>query len=119
MPGPLRRRLGDPSAFAFLIPSPIDRAAMQVIAASAPGHGWDHVSISRPRRTPNWPEMEHVRKLFALPDETWVQFHMPAREHVNLHPNCLHLWHWTMGEFPRPDDPDVVEAMNRQIAAAS
>jgi hypothetical protein len=65
-------------------------AELRVLASS--GGGWDHISISLADRCPTWEEMEHVRKLFAKTDETWLQFGLPARDHINCHPYCLHWW---------------------------
>jgi len=31
-----------------------------------------------------------------------VQFHPRQSDYVNIHPNVLHLWHWTAGAFPTP-----------------
>lgn len=91
--------VGDETCGSFLIPSPIDASDMIVIASQ--GGGWDHVSVSRKKRPPNWPEMEHVKRLF-FGDEVVVQFHVPSRDHVNNHPNCLHLWRPQEVEIPRP-----------------
>ena len=81
---------GDETCGAFSVPSPIDRAPMVVVASS--GEGWDHVSVSRVNRCPNWTEMEHVKRLFFRDDETAMQLHVPLSEHINVHPHCLHLW---------------------------
>jgi len=91
---------GDETCGAFLVPSPIDRQLMRVIASV--GMGWDHVSVSRSSRCPNWPEMEHVKHLFFRDDETAMQLHVPRDDHVNFHPHCLHLWRPLVGEIPRP-----------------
>lgn len=56
------------------------------------GEGWEHVSVSFPRRTPTWEEMCKVKDLFWNEDETVVQFHPKKSEYVNIHPYCLHLW---------------------------
>ena len=56
------------------------------------GHGWEHVSVSTNRRTPNWQEMAFVKDLFWDEEETVVQFHPPKSQYVNNHPHCLHLW---------------------------
>jgi hypothetical protein len=55
-------------------------------------HGWEHVSVSTERRIPNWIEMSFVKNLFWDAEELVVQFHPPKSAHINLHPNCLHLW---------------------------
>ena len=91
---------GDETCGAFLVPSPIDRAPMRVIASS--GFGWDHVSVSRRNRCPNWQEMEHVKRLFFNDDEVAVQYHVAVANHINLHPHCLHLWRPLHVEIPMP-----------------
>lgn len=82
--------IGDETCGAFLVPSPIDRSPIRVIASA--GSGWDHVSISRPTRCPNWPEMEHIKRLFFREDETAMQLHVPTAKHISNHDFCLHLW---------------------------
>jgi hypothetical protein len=92
--------IGDETCGAFEIESPIDGGDMIVIASSE--FGWDHVSVSRANRCPNWPEMEHVHRLFFKDDETTMQLHVPAKDHVNCHPYCLHLWRPQYAQIPRP-----------------
>ena len=72
----------------------------KLIASS--GEGWDHVSVSRSSRCPNWPEMEHIKRLFFLDHETAMQLHVPPSEHVNHHPYCLHIWRPLGVEIPVP-----------------
>lgn len=91
---------GDETCGVFEVPSPIDGAPMMIIASS--GGGWEHVSVSRRNRCPNWPEMSHVKGLFFRNSETVVEYHVPSSDHVNDHPNCLHLWRPTSVELPRP-----------------
>lgn len=91
---------GDAECGVFEIPSPTDRGALHVIASS--GEGWDHVSVSRRHRCPNWPEMEQVKRLLFKDDETAMQLHVPASDHINCHPNCLHLWRPHDVQIPRP-----------------
>jgi len=64
--------------------------------------GWEHVSVSTIRRTPNWREMSFVKDLFWDEDEGVVQFHPPRSEYANNHPNCLHLWRNKHQQFPLP-----------------
>jgi hypothetical protein len=93
--------IGDHTCGVFDIPSPIDAAPMHIIASS--DMGWEHVSISRKNRCPNWPEMEFVTRLFFHPDEVAMQLHVAAAEHLSLHPYCLHLWRPNDGrEIPLP-----------------
>jgi hypothetical protein len=91
---------GDETCGAFEIPSPIDRAMLRVIASTE--GGWDHVSVSRQNRCPNWTEMEHVAALFFRADEAAMQLHVPASDHVNMHPYCLHWWRPQGIAIPRP-----------------
>ena len=91
---------GNDKAGAFFVPSPVDRALMSVVASA--DAGWDHVSVSRKNRTPNWREMTHVKELFFQDTETVMQLHVPAADHVNYHPHCLHLWRPHDQEIPRP-----------------
>jgi hypothetical protein len=91
---------GDDTCGMFWLKSPIDQAPMKVIASS--GEGWDHVSVSRRNRCPNWPEMEAVKHAFFRDDETAMQLHVPPTDHINCHPYCLHLWRPHDVEIPRP-----------------
>jgi hypothetical protein len=91
---------GDATCGAFQVPSPIDKAALMVIASS--GDGWDHVSVSRANRCPNWPEMSHIRTLFFRDEECVMQLHVPKSEHINAHPNTLHLWKPHNEKIPLP-----------------
>jgi hypothetical protein len=93
--------VGDDTCGAFVVPSPIDHQSMRVVASS--GEGWDHVSVSRANRCPNWIEMSHVHRLFFRDDEVAMQLHVPVKDHVNFHPYCLHLWRPTDQAIPLPD----------------
>jgi hypothetical protein len=91
---------GDETCGAFELPSPIDKSGLRVVASS--GEGWDHVSVSRVNRCPNWQEMEYVKRMFFRDNETAMQLHVPPSDHLNLHPHCLHLWRPLDQEIPRP-----------------
>ena len=91
---------GDETCGIFMVPSPIDAALMKVMVSSE--LGWDHVSVSRNSRCPNWPEMEFIKRLFFRDDETAMQLHVPVTEHLNTHPYCLHIWRPQAVEIPRP-----------------
>lgn len=81
-------QIGGREVGCFRIPK--DGAQLRVIVSA--GGGWDHISVSLVDRCPTWEEMEHVRKQIALPHEVWIQFGLPARDHINCHPYCLHWW---------------------------
>lgn len=66
------------------------------------GTPWEHVSVSTEHRCPRWEEMEFVRHLFWSEDETVIQFHVPAADHVNIHDHVLHLWRPIGISIPRP-----------------
>jgi hypothetical protein len=91
---------GDDRCGSFSIPSPVDGAKMVVIASS--DAGWDHVSVSRKNRCPNWAEMQHVARLCFRDEETAMQLHVPVAEHINVHPYVLHLWRPLDAEIPMP-----------------
>lgn len=84
----------------FKIPGPC--AAPLAVIVSA-GDSWDHVSVSLKNRCPNWSEMSFVKDLFFDETETVMQLHVPADDHVNCHPYCLHLWRPHHAEIPRPE----------------
>lgn len=64
--------------------------------------GWEHVSVSTRRRTPNWQEMCFAKDLFWSDEECVIQFHPPRSEYVNNHPHCLHLWRHVDGHKMPP-----------------
>lgn len=93
---------GDAGNGAFGFPSPIDGQSIRVIASNE--YDWDHVSVSRMSRPPNWPEMEFIKRKFFKDDECVMQLHVPVDDHINHHPYCLHLWRPQKEAIPRPPD---------------
>lgn len=94
---------GDDDNGAFVVPSPEDGGALRVVASR--GYGWEHVSVSRADRIPTWTEMEKIASMFFAPHETAMQLHVPAPEHINCHPHCLHWWRPVSAEagtIPKP-----------------
>lgn len=91
---------GDEDNGCFMVPSSIDGAKLRIIAAA--GLGWDHVSVSRTNRAPNWPEMSHMAQLFFKDDEVAMQLHVPRKDHINDHPYTLHWWRSHNIEIPLP-----------------
>lgn len=91
---------GDHRCGVFRVPHTRTGAFLLCIASSS--DGWDHVSVSLPNRTPNWYEMEHVRKTFFKDDEVAMQLHVPAKDHVNIATTCLHLWRPHEQPIPMP-----------------
>lgn len=89
-----------PDGGAYRVSSRVDGVELHVVASI--GLGWDHVSVSRRKRPPNWAEMEQVKRLFFKDDETAMQLHVPPTDHISFHPHCLHLWRPQHCEIPRP-----------------
>jgi len=92
--------VGDATCGVFVVRSPVDREQLRIVASS--GEGWDHVSVSRRHHAPYWRELEFVKRMFFRDDEYAMQLHVPAPEHINLHPRCLHLWRPLDVELPLP-----------------
>jgi hypothetical protein len=84
----------------FTMPSPIDRAEMAIVASD--GGGWDHVSVSRGNRCPNWIELDYVKRAFFRDEECAMQLHPAVAKHISLHPYTLHLWRPQNIEIPLP-----------------
>jgi len=66
------------------------------------GGGWEHVSVSRRSKTPSYEDMDWIKRQFWSDDCCVMQLHVPVSDHVNCHPNTLHLWRPTDKEIPRP-----------------
>lgn len=74
------------------------------VTIASDGHGWEHVSVSFPDRTPTWAEMDQIKALFWGPEDVVVQYHPPESARVNCQPYALHLWRPTEGSMPAPPD---------------
>jgi hypothetical protein len=85
---------------AFLVP--FEGRNLRVIASN--GLGWDHLSVSLSNRTPNWREMECVKRMFFKDDEWAFQLHAPPSAHINIHPYVLHIWRPQHLPIPTPDN---------------
>jgi hypothetical protein len=92
--------IGDDRFGVFSVPSCRDQKPLVVIASN--GSGWDHVSVSRTNRCPDWAEMEQVKRLFFKGHETAMQLHVPPVDHINYASTCLHLWRPHAVAIPRP-----------------
>jgi len=91
---------GDETCGAFVFPSPVDGQSLRCIASNA--DGWDHVSVSRQTRCPNWTEMDFIKRKFFLDNETAMQLHVPPSDHINNHPYVLHMWRPHNDSIPMP-----------------
>ena len=94
---PYESKTGDPFGLFRIPPQRVRGRSLTVlaIAGTEPDtEGWDHVSVSLvafQNDLPTWYEMDDVKGLFWDDEETVVQFHEPASEHVNIG-EVLHLW---------------------------
>lgn len=66
------------------------------------GRHWLHVSFSYPDRMPDYYDMKRVKDLFIGPNLKAIMVLPEKREHVNVHPYCLHLFSCLSGD-PLPD----------------
>jgi len=91
---------GDSTCGCFYVPSKVDTHSLKVIVSS--GEGWDHVSVSRKNRCPNWLEMDQIKRMFFKDDEVAMQLHPEIANHISNHDFCLHLWRPHDGSIPLP-----------------
>tara|TARA_R110002050_G_scaffold191532_6_gene326335 strand:- start:3818 stop:4243 length:426 start_codon:yes stop_codon:yes gene_type:complete len=61
-------------------------------AIEGDGKPWRHVSVSLPKRVPNYEEMCLVKRIFIGDDREAYSVWPRKSHHVNIHPHCLHLW---------------------------
>jgi len=73
---------------------------LRIIASNE--DGWEHVSVSLPKRCPNWREMCYIKGLFWDEGDRVVQYHPPKENYINCHPFCLHMWRPIGVEIPMP-----------------
>jgi hypothetical protein len=83
---------GDDRGGCFRLPSDTSHG-VELRCIVAADEGWDHISVTTSLpRCPTWAEMEQVKRLFFAESEAAMQLHVPPRDHVSVHPHCLHLW---------------------------
>ena len=75
-------------------------------AIASDQEGWEHVSVSHPDSMPTWEEMCIVKDLFWDREACVMQLHPPARNYVNNHQFCLHLWRPTATGVFIPQPPE-------------
>ncbi len=67
-------------------------ARVGVNAFSYHGAIWIHASISRPDRLPDYADLCYLKEVVFGPHRVCAQVFEETEHHVNIHPNCLHLW---------------------------
>lgn len=66
-----------------------------------------HASISRRDELPTYADLVRVKDMVFGPDRYAAMVFPPKDQHVNIHPNCLHLWgalhvaQWLLPEFSK------------------
>lgn len=77
------------------------------IAASAglyPGCAWIHASCSRESTMPTYYDLRELKRIVFGEDRPAAQVFPVSRDHINIHPFCLHLWGPVHPEaWPLPD----------------
>jgi hypothetical protein len=53
---------------------------------------WLHVSVSRAKYIPSYDDLADVKRVFVGDALQALQIFPRAKQHVNIHPYCLHLW---------------------------
>jgi len=83
---------------------------LQVISSDV--MDWDHVSVvanlissrgqKKGQAQPTWEQMCFIKSMFWSDEEEVMQLHPKKENHINNHPNCLHLWRPQKGTIPMP-----------------
>lgn len=89
LPREWKTRATEPDGAAFL-----RRDGLRVVVSVArhDGKRWIHASASRPKEVPSYDDLKELHARFCGAERKAIQVFAPASEHVNIHPNCLHLW---------------------------
>lgn len=79
---------------------------IDLLDAAKSGH-WLHLSVSRPRRLPTWPDMVSAAHGLGYAERAFVQLVPPRENWINIHEFTLHL-------LSRLDAPTVPDALWQQ-----
>jgi len=109
------RKEGEPDSQegAFIVPIERDKRGDPILYAycrASNGGGWEHVSVTlatheRWNRCLTWEEMCAVKRWFWDDMDVVMQLHVAAKDNINIHPFCLHLWRPTDPGMPIPLPP--------------
>jgi hypothetical protein len=78
-------------------------SVIESIAIEQDGKRWQHVSLARPDRLPDYDDLTFVKRHWIGEDKYAYQVFPPKAKHVNIHPNCLHLFSCLDGDAVLPD----------------
>lgn len=112
-PGHLRRTFGRDQWFApypfgpdgwRMVRKDEGASVVATVARFEDGHEWIHASIATTAGTP-MPTYEDLATLHraVFDDRPAFQVFAPPAEHINIHPNALHLWGRLDGTRVHPD----------------
>lgn len=82
-----------------------DKKQMRVIISYAKyddGRLWYHVSVSHRKRMITYDELVYIKRHWVGDDHKAIMVLPEKEKHVNIHPNCLHLFCCLDGD-PLPD----------------
>jgi hypothetical protein len=83
-----------------------EKKQMRVIISYSNGYGdgkwWYHVSVSHRKRIITYDELTYVKRHWVGDDHKAIMVLPEKSKHVNIHPNCLHLFCCLDGD-PLPD----------------
>lgn len=103
---PVNRERFSGSGYIVFNPKRISEAAKVIFGSNE--NGWEHVSVSFPRRCPTWDEMCAAKDIFWQAEECCVEYHPPKSEYINIHDYCLHIWRPKNGQIAQPDADLVI-----------
>ncbi len=72
------------------------------IAKEQDGKYWMHLSMSHKRRVPTYEELVYLKRHWAGDERKCIMVLPEKSKHINIHPNCLHLFCCLDGD-PLPD----------------
>lgn len=75
---------------------------MASFARYSDGKFWLHLSMSHRRRMPTYDELTYLKRHWIGDDRKAVMVLPEKKEHVNIHPRCLHLF-CCLDDDPLPD----------------
>lgn len=79
------------------------RVIITSVAKEEDGRHWLHTSVTQKDLTlPSYGDLCAMKALFIGADRKAIMVFAPSREHINIHPRCLHLFCCLEGD-PLPD----------------
>lgn len=95
MPNPITGKMGDEHNGIFQLR--LEGSSLWFTVVATDNNGWDHVSIFTSERCPHFKELEQIKQLFFQAPKLAVPMYFFLDEHIDMHPNYLHLWGPNLG----------------------